>query len=128
MKSHLEATELLIEAGADVHYVTPERNITALIFAGNAGFLEGVKILTKKGANINVQHEFGGTALSEAVMNGNSAVVTALLDAGASPLITDNDNNTVLMLACSSGHIEISKILFIKIRFIIFFYDIKIFN
>lgn len=46
------------------------------------GYLECVKDLLERGADINIKDDFGNTALHDAVVGGNPEIVKALLDAG----------------------------------------------
>lgn len=66
------------------------RGNTALIIAAERGWGEGVQILLKYGANVNMANSSGETPLIRAVQVHDIDVVRQLLDAGASPDRTDN--------------------------------------
>ncbi len=54
--------------------VTPERGLTALHVAAWAGNIEGIKILVRYGADINVTTE-SGLSLMHVAAQGNKAAV-----------------------------------------------------
>jgi uncharacterized protein len=68
-------------------------------------------LLIGKGANVNLLHSNGGSALMEAATAGNVSVIQTLLDNGANALVLDNDLVTPLMSAASQGHLEACELL-----------------
>jgi len=66
------------------------RGNTALLIAAERGWDEGVQILIKYGANVNLANMSGETPLIRAVQVHDINVVRELLDAGANPDRTDN--------------------------------------
>ena len=61
------------------------------------------------------EHEGGvGTLLHFAANIGSPRVVTALLDAGASPMFKDNQSRTALGLAIQLGHRDVIEIMFAR--------------
>lgn len=62
---------------------------TALMHAAQIGFLEGVQLLLKVKAGVDVANNSGETPLIRAVQNRDSAVTRILVLAGANPLKTD---------------------------------------
>lgn len=66
------------------------RGNTALIIAAERGWDEGVSILIKYGANVNLANASGETPLIRAVQVHDIEVVRQLLAAGANPDRTDN--------------------------------------
>lgn len=66
------------------------RGNTALIIAAERGWEEGVSILVKYKANVNLANAAGETPLIRAVQVHNIEVVRQLLNAGADPDRTDN--------------------------------------
>jgi hypothetical protein len=62
-------------------------------------------------AEINARNEHGMTALMRAAYHGQTQMVRALLDHGADPNLTRNDNFTALSLAAFFGHAEIVQML-----------------
>ena len=63
---------------------------TPLIIAAERGWSEGVQILIKYRANVNLANSSGETPLIRAVQVHDIDVVRELLDAGANPDRTDN--------------------------------------
>jgi uncharacterized protein len=66
------------------------RGNTALLIAAERGWGEGVQILIKYKANVNLANTSGETPLIRAVQVHDINVVRELLDAGANPDRTDN--------------------------------------
>src|SRR5678815_1968851 len=62
-------------------------------------------------ANINARNEHGMTALMRAAYHGRLRLVRVLLEHGADPNVTRNDNFTALSLAAFFGHAEVVDIL-----------------
>ena len=67
---------------------------TALHFATFCGHEACVRELIKEGANVNYANSLGATPLFYACSKDNDAIITALLDANADPLIVNNEGNT----------------------------------
>ncbi|MES2986655.1 MAG: ankyrin repeat domain-containing protein [Pseudomonadota bacterium] len=66
------------------------RGNTALILAAGRAWMQGVEILLRYKANVNLANASGETALIRAVQVHDLEVATALLNAGADPDRTDN--------------------------------------
>ena len=62
-------------------------------------------------ANINARNEHGMTALMRAANHGRVEMVRTLLEHGADPNLTRNDNFTALSLAAFFGHTEVVEML-----------------
>ena len=62
-------------------------------------------------AEINARNEHGVTALMRAAYHGRGEMVRVLLEHGADPNLTRNDNFTALSLAAFFGHVEIVEVL-----------------
>ena len=85
---------------------------TALHWAAHWNDLEMFNVLLKAGANPKAVNRYGASPLSEASLVGNTAMVDALLKAGADPNTpTSRDGETVLMTAARGGYLEIVKLL-----------------
>ena len=63
------------------------------------------------GANLDVQGQYGDTALIITASKGHTEIVMALVGAGANLDVQDEDGDTALILAASKGHTEIVKAL-----------------
>ena len=86
-RRNTELLELLIGAGVNLDQGDrrnrASRVRTPLHEAARKGWLEGVELLIKAGAGLEVQDDAGATALSLAVRASKHGVVKRLLDAGA---------------------------------------------
>lgn len=109
----------LYERGHTPSGEVPE-GITALIAAARNAHLPAVNFLLSKGVETDAQEnesrwehgfEGGRTALYWAVWNCSEAVVKALIEAGASPNISDVHGETPLMVAARTGHVDVLRIL-----------------
>jgi ankyrin repeat protein len=79
----------IIQNGANVNAKDGSGN-TPLIIATIARFPEGVDLLTRVKALLDVQNRLGETALLKAVQNRDVTSAKLLLDAGANPDISDS--------------------------------------
>jgi ankyrin repeat protein len=102
------AVQLLLEKGADI-----EANCesgTPLIVAAEKGNPNTVRLLLKRGCQIEAKNKQGCTALIMAVTKGSHECVRELLNHGANIEATDK-GQTPLILAAIHGHEEIVQIL-----------------
>jgi hypothetical protein len=100
----LETVQALLDAGADAGRRS-EKNWTALTAAAFAGNSEIIKLLSDKG------HDSLDEALQIASLQGQTSVIDALLNAGASVFSRSKDNKTPLMYAAMNGHLDAVRIL-----------------
>ncbi|MDQ3030896.1 MAG: ankyrin repeat domain-containing protein [Myxococcota bacterium] len=91
----LAAVEAALSAGASIQ-TTPKGLHTPLASAASRGFVDGVKLLLDRGANVNGADWSGMTALFRA---GSAAIVKILVDAGAAVDARDKSGSTPLHLA-----------------------------
>lgn len=81
---HPEATQLLIEHGADPNARDVGDNATPLHFAAAAGIFETVRMLLDAGADVHGTGDLhNGEVIGWAAREGNEAVVNLLLERGA---------------------------------------------
>lgn len=89
-----------------------EKEVTNLVqltcFVGN---LEGLKLLIKKGADVNVLNSDNTSCLHKAVLGNRVDVVKFLIAQGCTPNEKDSDGITPLHLACHNGNVEIGMIM-----------------
>jgi hypothetical protein len=112
----LDMLKLLLESGASAQNVTSPYDGTALIAAAHLGHVEVVATLIAAGAPLDHVNNLGWTALMEAVVLGDggpnhTAVVRALLQAGAKPNIPDRQGVTPLAHARRRGFSEMARVL-----------------
>lgn len=82
----------------------PRGGMTALMYAGREGQLNGVTALADAGANLNVVDPEGCTAIVIAIMNGHYEVAARLAEKGADPNIGDAAGMTALYAAVDMEH------------------------
>jgi ankyrin repeat protein len=95
--------------------------LKSTFFFSQEGYLEIVKLLVNKGADVNVKtvnsivkkrgKNYGDTALIWASINGFDKVVKFLLENNANPNIQNDGGNTALIFAANEGHKKVVKIL-----------------
>ena len=113
-EGNLSRTEELLEQGAHIEARDGSDHQTGLVFSANAGHLSIVKMLIKRGAEINATDDKGWTALFEASYMGKIEIVAFLLDKKASTLpstgwITSSKHGNALFWCIESSHNEYSE-------------------
>ena len=104
VKGNPVAIETLLAAGADPNAATPTGE-TALHWATQADDGASVRRLLEAGAKIS-PNRYGITPLFVAATQGNAAMITLLLDAGAEASAAAPDGRTPLMMAAQAGRPE----------------------
>lgn len=95
--------EALLVAGADVGRAT-SMGSTALEWAAERGWLDGVLLLLRSGAPTDAVSRHGGTtALHRAAAAGHAQVIRALVAAGAPLVAKDTAGYTALHMAAEFG-------------------------
>jgi hypothetical protein len=123
-KSHTKTVELLLDKGGANPDIKDKNGETALdiarydeikkifnptiIDAARRGRTDVVKLLLDKGTNVDMQNNYGQTALMWAASEGHTEIVKLLLDKGANPVIKDKNGKTALYFAKND---EIKKLL-----------------
>lgn len=108
---HFNCAQLLIRRAADVNAVAENPMAVAPIHSAAAGrHLDIVKLLLDKGAGANAQQHGGWTALHAAAMNGDDAMVDALLKAGADAGLRSDEGKTAADMAHEKGHQSVAAL------------------
>ena len=98
------AIRALIDRGIDVNAPEPD-GTTALHWSARADDLETVHLLLRARANAGAANRNRITPLSLAAVNGNTAMISALVAAGAEVDFRLPQGQTALMLAARAGHV-----------------------
>jgi hypothetical protein len=106
-----QASEALLDAGADPNGVTASSVATPLHFAANADAVDVVRLLLAHGAASDARAVNGRTPLHFAAQRGNDASVNALLKGGADPNAADPQGQTPLHLAAQAGNATTIRVL-----------------
>lgn len=90
-----EEIKSLLEKGYDINFRCKESypEWTPLMIAAANNHYDAVKLLLEKGANPNLQNQFGRTALQFAVRYKFFPIIEILLDNNADPFIISYENN-----------------------------------
>jgi ankyrin repeat protein len=106
--NNLANVELLLKAGADVNF-KDAFGYTVLMKASENGYIDMVRLLLNKNANINLQneHKYGYTALMLAAYNGHTDVVQLLLNNNADVNFKTIFGYTALMIASQNCYTDV---------------------
>lgn len=105
----IDKAKELIQAGADVHAVDSYGRNALMVAAGH-GYLDIVKLLLEKGANVNTLIN-GRSPLKSAAYCGHFDVVKLLIEHGAIILSASHDNWSALLSSYVNDHFDIAKLL-----------------
>jgi uncharacterized protein len=116
VNNDLEMLQIALAGGGDPRAITSPYQGTALIAAAHLGHVEIVRALIAAKAPLNHVNNLGWTAVMEAVVLGNgganhTAVVEALVKAGADVDLPDRHGTTALQHARRRGYSQIARIL-----------------
>jgi uncharacterized protein len=100
-----DVLEYLLQHGADLNLVDAYGN-NALWAACFAESLACIKLLVHAGVNLDYQNPSGATALIYSSSSGKHAVVALLLQYGANPLLTTQDDFSALDLAANRSCLQ----------------------
>ncbi len=101
-----EGIEAALMIGADVN-AQDEDGRTPLMNACYDGFLDVVKLLLDREADLNVKSDADFTALDYACKNDQTEIATVLSEKGGEV----GDKDSVLFFACSNGSLDIARLL-----------------
>jgi ankyrin repeat protein len=108
---HMEIVEYFLQKGYDVNYIDTEGSFALIQAAGN-GQLDIVRMLVIQNADINLQNDFGMSALGTACeFSDNLPIIQYLLDQGAYINIKDMNKDTPLFRAIQCNHPHIVEYL-----------------
>jgi ankyrin repeat protein len=112
----LETLKLSLQLGCRADNITSRYQGTALIAAAHLGHVEIVQTLIRAGAPLDHVNNLDWTALIEAIVLGDggtrhTAVLKALVDAGANVNLADGRGTTPLQLARAHGYQGMVEIL-----------------
>jgi ankyrin repeat protein len=102
VRDHARAVELLA-AHPDLLDARWLHGETVLHFLAVEGFVEGVKFLVGRGADVNAVNEFGDSPLIDVAVLGETDIAEVLLRHGANPNATSTRDNA-LHCAVQSGN------------------------
>ena len=116
VQNDVEMLKIALSGGGNPRAVTSPYDGTALIAAAHLGHVEVVRTLITAGAPLDHVNNLGWTALIESIVLGDgganhTAVLKALVDAGADVNIADRSGASPLALARRHGHAGMVKIL-----------------
>ena len=77
---------------------------TVLHFLAVEGFVEGVKFLAGRGADVNAVNEFGDSPLIDVAVSGETDIAEVLLRHGADPNATSTTRDNALHCAVQAGN------------------------
>jgi ankyrin repeat protein len=104
-----DVARALLDAGADVNAVARNAMAVQPLHSAAAGRREVCALLLDAGASADARQQGGFTPLHEAALNGDDALVDALLSHGADPSLTDDDDNTAADHAARNGHRSLAE-------------------
>ncbi len=114
LAKHLKTKELkqikiintLIEAGAEIQFKKTPNIMKVLVDAEDNCQEKAFDKLLKSGGNLNIEDEFGQTALMHAAKNGHHEHLQALINAGAKVNLIDDFGQNALIQAAKKGHLQ----------------------
>ena len=114
--SHNKVDEIkqVLAAGAEVEYLCPVTNNTAMLIAAGWGVVENINVLLATGGNPNSKDRHEITPLMSAAGSGWEGAVEALLAAGAEVNHQQSPEHggwTALMMAADGGRVGVVELL-----------------
>lgn len=111
--NQVAAATFLLEHGADVNAKDPRNGgFTPLDFAlSSYHYIEMVRLLIERGANVNTASTQGITPLIEAAMRNQKDAIALLLEKGADPNARDQKGASALIWALRMGRLDSAIVL-----------------
>ncbi|KAH8832414.1 ankyrin repeat-containing domain protein [Flagelloscypha sp. PMI_526] len=106
---HPKIFPILVEMGADVN-VRCKGEVPALCYAAS-GTLSGVQYLVEKGADVNINGGFHGSALQEAASQGALDIAQFLVEKGADVNVIGGYHGSALQAAAFRGAFDVVQFL-----------------
>ncbi|MDE2594148.1 MAG: ankyrin repeat domain-containing protein [Burkholderiales bacterium] len=110
-KDWTQAKDWLKQADPDVNAQDPFTKATALTLAAQAGQLDLVRELMRRGAELDRVGAGGATPLGAAVFHGHELVVKDLIRKGARVDVPGATGQLPLHLACATGQVRLIEVL-----------------
>ena len=100
----------IIDLGAELNVKNNEHQ-TALALACEGKKEDAIHVLLNAGANPNIENKNGNTCLHEAVTQSfSAAILQAIIDHGAEVNVTNQENQTGMLLVCKEGNTDLMNI------------------
>ena len=100
----LDLVKKMVDSGVDVNKKAMDE--VNIVTASRKGYLDVVEYLILNGANLNKKNADGETALISAFRWKHFDILNMLIEKGADVNQQDNRGETVLMMASQTGHLE----------------------
>ena len=113
---HSDVCELLLAHGSDIEERQPVTLDTALHEAAIFGYENLLNLLISHKADVNSRDRIGTTPLHLASQEGHISSVMAVLEAGADPLLPQEDGDLPIHCAASRNQTEVVKLLIERAR------------
>ncbi len=111
LMNRLEVVKYLLNRGPNVNGIGQDGFTPLIAAAQDDRRLPMTKVLLDAGANLNVQDNYGETALERAANNGQTETVRLLLERGAQIDIKNKWGGTALTRAIGAGHVDVVRLL-----------------
>jgi ankyrin repeat protein len=110
---HVAVVKFLLDAGANMEAKNhpQETALTSAASSPNQGAFEVVKLLLKRGSEVNVKSKNGWTPLMVACRMDRKEIVILLLEAGAEVNVRSEAGDTPLGIAKRLGYREVTELL-----------------
>lgn len=105
---------LLLDGGADVNMVegaSPHRSVLQIACALGDRFIEVVKLLLDRGADVSKGDKNGSTPLMTAVQGSSIGIVKLLVERGAEVSASNADGRTALFIAAERDSVKVCRFL-----------------